>query len=45
MLGYDLLEILSDARSGSDPDLVSGFYRIYSLSSSGILADVSCLDH
>lgn len=30
MLGYDLLEILSDARSGSDPDLVSGFYWIYS---------------
>lgn len=45
MLGYGLLEILSDARSGSDPDLVSGFYWIYSRSSAGILADVPCLDY
>lgn len=29
MLGYELLEILSGARSGSDPDLVSVFYPIY----------------
>lgn len=43
MLGYDFLQHLSDARSHSDPELVSDAVWIRSLRVVGMLADVPSL--
>ncbi len=45
MLGYDLLQHLSDSISQSDPDLVSDAVQIRSLRAISKLTDVSSLGH